>query len=259
MRKEKIEFYSNSHRLAGVITYPNKLPAPGVITFHGGTNTKDVCPCFPQIPDAVVKNGYINMRFDFFGSGESDGLFQDKTNAELLQNMKDAIDFFAKNKNVTKIGIVARSQSGIQQACLYDERIICRVVQSPALEIKAVFAYWYPKEFKEFMENSKEKYLCIKTGDTRKVKGPYCYAREYFEEDAEVKKLALKTLPKIKNTLIMQGNEDKEVEADQSFAIYKQLARAKEYHIIDGAGHPYIGYEDRTVELAIPWLNKFLK
>jgi len=76
---------------------------------------------------------------------------------------------------------------------------------------------------------------------------------------AKVKQLALKTLPKINNTLIMQGNMDKEVEPKQSWKIYELMQRPKEYHIIDGAGHPYNGYEDRVVDLALMWFGKFLK
>jgi uncharacterized protein len=259
MTREKIQFKSNGHNLVGFIDYPDEVPAPGVITFHGGTNTKDICPCFPEVPEALVKNGYINMRFDFFGSGESDGLFQDKTNAELLQNMKDAIDFFANNKKVTKFGIMGRSQSGIQQACLYDERIICRVIQSPTIEIKEVFKYWYPNEFEEFMLHLEEKYLCITEGDTRKVKGPYCYGRTYMEEDAEVKRLAKIALPKISNVLIMQGNKDKEVEPEKSRELYDLLPKQKEYHIINGAGHGYQGFESEATKLALYWFDKFLK
>ena len=259
MKREKIQFKSNGHNLVGFIDYPEKVPAPGIITFHGGTNNKNECPCFPEVPEALVENGYINMRFDFFGSGESDGLFQDKTNAELLQNMKDAIDYFVRNKKVTKVGIMARSQSGIQQSCLFDERIVCRVVQSPAIEIKKVFKYWYPDQFKEFMQHPEEDYFCITEGDTRKVKGPYCYSRKYIEEDAEVERLAKISLPKISNVLIMQGDQDKEVEPEKSRIIYDLLKEPKEYHIIGGAGHGYKGYENKATKIALYWFDKFLK
>ena len=177
----------------------------------------------------------------------------------MKSQIEDAVDFFVQNKYVTKIGIFARSQSGMQQACLYDERILCRVVQSPAIKIREAFAYWYPDEWKDFQNHLEKEYISIASGDLRKVKGPYRYSRKYFDEQDEIKKLSDVVLPKITHTLIMQGNEDKEVEPKHSFEIYNLLARPKEYHIIDGAGHPYTGYEDRVIALTLFWFNKFLR
>lgn len=258
-KRRKIEFISNGHRLFGFIDYPRKIPAPGIITFHGGSNNKDECPCFPQVPEALVKAGYVNMCFDYFGSGESDGDFQDKTNAELFQNTKDAIDFFIQDKNVVKIGVWGRSQSGLQLSYLVDGRITCRVLQAPAYGGFESVKVYYKKDFEEFLKHPEWKYMVIKKTDKRNVKGPYAYGRTFIEEFDEVDDLVRANAPKISHTLIMQGNNDDEVFPEQSWAAYNLMRGPKEYHIIDGASHKFDGQEDRVIDFTLYWFNKFLR
>ncbi len=122
-----------------------------------------------------------------------------------------------------------------------------------------MFEYWYPKEWKKFWADPSQEFFCIEAGDVRKVKGPYCYSRKSFEEEDEIRQRALETLPKTENVLIMHGNADVEIEPQQSWEIYNLLKRPKEFHIIDGAGHSFKGYEDRVVDLSLYWFDRFLK
>ncbi|GAG47164.1 unnamed protein product, partial [marine sediment metagenome] len=172
MKQEKISFKSNGLSVVGIIDIPKKVPAPGIIVCHGGTNDKINCPCFPELPNALVKAGYIVLRFDFYGSGESDGLFQDKTNELMMQNIKDAISFLSKDARVTKIGLWGRSIIGNMLAYLVDKRIVCRVIQSGVYDFTEAFERYYKKDFERFLKNPKMKYMVV-TSDSRKVNGEY--------------------------------------------------------------------------------------
>lgn len=260
MKKEKIKFKSNGLNIIGVLNIPEETPAPGIVLCHGGTNNKENCPTFPHLWQKLVNEGYIVMRFDFFGSGESDGDFRDKTNKIMYQNVKDALDFFNKDSRVDKsrIGIWGRSQSGTQLSCLVDDRIQCRVLQSPVLDGIGAFERYYKKDWERYKKNP-EKYLMIKETDSRDVKGPYGYSKEFINEWYTMDKTIAKALPKISHVLLTQGDADKETTVEEAKELYKMAKSPKELYIFHGVGHKYEGAEESSVALVVHWFNRWLK
>jgi hypothetical protein len=68
------------YTLRGVIHQPEKTPAPCVILFHGFTGSKQESSfLFTKLSRRLEKEGIGAIRFDFSGSGDSDGEFQDMT------------------------------------------------------------------------------------------------------------------------------------------------------------------------------------
>lgn len=133
MKREKVSFKSAGSKLVGIKEVPDKIPAPGVILFHGLTGSKEDSPLINESSKALVENGFITFRFDFYGSGESLGKMQDKTMAVLEQNAKDAVDYFLQDQRVTNLGLWGRSIGGTL-VCLVppNGRIKARVSASGA-------------------------------------------------------------------------------------------------------------------------------
>lgn len=261
MRQEKVHFKSAGGNVVGVIETPDmgeKFPL--VILFHGGTNTKDVFPTFPMIRDRLIEAGFMTFRIDFFGSGESDGEFKDKTNAVMSENMKDAINFIVEDNRVGKFGIFTRSQSSLQASYYVDDRISARVMCCPAIRPWDCFTnVWYPEEMREFLKTNDE-YLFIKTTDLRKVKGEYGYGRRYFNELQALPKKTEESMPKMENVMIIQGELDKEINYMDAVTAFNYLPSGnRELHMISGVGHPFKGKEDEVAAYAVAWFNKYLK
>jgi esterase/lipase len=247
--------------VVGILNIPEKIPAPGIILCHGGSNDKINCPTFPQLWEKLVSEGYIVMRFDFFGSGESDGDFRDKTHSNMFQNIKDALDYFYNNPKVIKdkIGIWGRSQSGAQLSYLVDDRIKCRVLQSPVQNFIDAFGSYYKKDWDLFQNNPNQEYLMITETDLRKVKGPYGYSRQFIDESYKLVDLTNTALPKITHTLFTQGNNDRETNIESTLKLFEIAGDPKEFYIFHGTGHKYEGMEDGSVAIATYWFNKWLK
>ncbi|KKT92724.1 MAG: Alpha/beta fold family hydrolase [Parcubacteria group bacterium GW2011_GWA2_45_14] len=261
MKQEQIKFQSNNKTVVGIIETPDHGEIfPLVILFHGGTNTKDKFPTYPIIRDRLIEEGFMTFRIDFFGSGESDGEFKDKTNAFMLNNMKDAIDFIVRDERVEKFGIFTRSQSSLQSSYLIDDRISARVMCCPAIRPWDCFTnVWYPKEMKEFLKTSDD-YLFIKTSDVRKVKGEYGYSRKYFNELQALPKKTEESMPKMNNVMIIQGEMDKEINYMDAVTAFNYLPSGnRELHMISGVGHPFEGKENEVASYAVSWFNKYLK
>ncbi|MBD3293779.1 MAG: alpha/beta hydrolase, partial [Armatimonadia bacterium] len=74
------EFEVDGHRIAASIHIPDTTPAPGVVMCHGFTGQRmEAHFLFVKAGRAMCEAGLNVLRFDFRGSGESDGRFRDMT------------------------------------------------------------------------------------------------------------------------------------------------------------------------------------
>ena len=79
--------------LRGLLTIPTGEIKNLVVMFHGYTGHKNENGyLFKQISLEIVKYGYASLRFDFMGSGDSDGEFKDMT---FLTEIEDAKELLA--------------------------------------------------------------------------------------------------------------------------------------------------------------------
>jgi alpha/beta superfamily hydrolase len=74
--EKKILFYSGPGlKLVGILKSADDRMAsdvkPGVVLCHAGTGTKETF--LPEISQRLVSNGYVVLRFDYRGFGESEG------------------------------------------------------------------------------------------------------------------------------------------------------------------------------------------
>lgn len=224
---------------------------PVVIMLHGSTNTKDDAPMYPEIAQGLVESGINAFRFDFFGSGESDGLYREKTMAIMDQNLEDIIDYVYGGMKFKLVGLFGRSLSAAQSLYFNDPRIKVRVVHSAASHLYDDLLGLYPQEVREMYEKNLDEALIA--SDPRKVKGPYAYSRTIVEEFKKVPDRIKKNLSKISHISIFQGDADPETTVDEALEIYETVQAPKELHLFSGAGHRYVGLEREVTELTISW------
>lgn len=87
-----------------------KLPV--VIICHGfGSDCNR--PLLKAIADDVVEQGMIAIRFDFNGCGQSDGLFQNMTVLNEIDDLKHVIDWARQQPWTENISLVGHSQGGV--------------------------------------------------------------------------------------------------------------------------------------------------
>ncbi|MCR8844024.1 lysophospholipase [Paenibacillus sp. SC116] len=89
IRKHTLEWSREHLTLRGIVTMPvTDHFVPAIIFGHGFTGHKaEANFMFKRLSDELAKWGYATIRFDFAGSGESDGEFVDMTVSTEVQDM----------------------------------------------------------------------------------------------------------------------------------------------------------------------------
>ena len=130
MNEEKIEFISNGLLLRGIVRLPSGLrdgeKRPAVIVLHGFGSNKSaenvLGPC-----GVLGSLGYITLRFDMSGCGESAGPRGNLICLEQVQNTRDAVTFlsahpFVEEGRIALIGSSFGAAIGIYTGAV-DERV----------------------------------------------------------------------------------------------------------------------------------------
>ena len=136
--EEKITFTNNNdQKLVGIIETPQgEGPFPAVIDCHGFTGNKEG-NFHPRLTKSLSNNGFVTLRFDFTGNGESEGQFSDGNILQEVEDVKKAIDYLESKEYVDKknIGIIGHSMGGTVSIITssQDDRIKVLVTISPGL------------------------------------------------------------------------------------------------------------------------------
>ncbi|WP_028593189.1 alpha/beta hydrolase family protein [Paenibacillus assamensis] len=117
IRKYTLEWRREHVTLRGIVTMPitdHSLPA--IIFGHGFTGHKaEANFMFKRLSDALAKCGYATIRFDFAGSGESDGEFVDMTVSTEVEDMLavwDAVQVM-EGINPKRVSLLGFSLGGV--------------------------------------------------------------------------------------------------------------------------------------------------
>jgi alpha-beta hydrolase superfamily lysophospholipase len=114
MAETKVTFQSGAFKLAGTVRVPDGVKPgekrPAFIVMHGfgsnssSTNVLEPCKMFEKL-------GYVTLRIDMPGCGESEGPRGNLICLEQVQAASDALTFLAKNPNVEtdRIGMIGSS------------------------------------------------------------------------------------------------------------------------------------------------------
>ena len=103
MKRKKIKtvekpvvFQSDGSQIVGMLHSSESSKI--IIMCHGFTSNKtEKNKLFVEAARKFSEEGYDVLRFDFFGSGDSEGDFQDSLVSKNIQNLKDAADWAKQN------------------------------------------------------------------------------------------------------------------------------------------------------------------
>lgn len=135
----KIKIQRDGLTLVGERVEPFGEKYDMAILFHGFTADKNES-LIVDIAEKLRDENVASVRFDFNGSGESDGEFEDMTVPNEIADAKAILDYVRTDPHVNKIYLVGHSQGGVvasMLAGLYPDLVDKVVLLAPAASLKS--------------------------------------------------------------------------------------------------------------------------
>jgi len=245
-------------KISGVIHVPNETPAPTVVFCHGFTGHRiEDHRLFVRAARRMSREGIAAVRFDFRGSGESGGEFEDMTISSEMSDLNTVLSFLADRKEVLrdKIGVVGLSLGGV----------ISILTSAQNQNVKAVCTWSSPAELRSLSTNVEKSFGMDSRNlfekDYADLPNGYRVGKNFFID--ALKHDVLDSCAKIspRPMLIIHGSADPVVPVQHARMLYDKAGEPKKLVIIEGAGHTFSGrtLEDKVIETTIEWFKENLK
>ncbi len=220
--------------IRGLLTTPDTDFKNIVVMFHGYTGHKNENGfLFKQITNKCVENGYATIRFDFIGSGDSDGEFKDMTFLGEVEDARIILNYALELNKHKPLILLGFSMGGAIAGYLcyeYYKDIKKLILLSPAgsmnLLAKATFTNNYVNE------------------DGNVDLGGY-YLNKAFLDGFDNVDLYQNVDKFDKPTLIIHGEKDLSVPCEYGKK-YHSLMKNSEFHMIMDSTHCYTKVHQRA-------------
>lgn len=223
-----------------------------IIMAHGSANNRFAKGLFPQIAEALQKENYNVLSFDFSGHGTSEG--DVLTIKKSVDDLASAIAF-GKERGYQKIALVGHSLGAL--TCLEAWTPEVRTMILISALTGPVKWQWDTRLTKEqFDEMQTTGYITVKVNDglreTLKVDGNLLNDIKAVDQKALLSKI---TCP----VRIIHGNADQDelelyVESKKAM---EWLPKSSELKVVDGATHDFLNSSDKARELVKAWLLRY--
>ena len=249
--QKPLYFQNENQMIAGVLHTPEgRGPFAGVILCHGFTGNKvETHFLFVAMSRELERRRIASLRFDFRGSGESEGEFVDMTPSAEVSDARQALHVLAKQPEVdaARLGVIGLSLGGLVAACTAGREPAVRsvVLWAPVAETLSV----------------------LRTGDTKPQGwtdiGGLKLGAGFAEDVAKlqpVEELGRSKAP----VLVLHGAADQSVPVShgRSYVDRAKLmpGRRADIRVIEGADHTFnrVDWTQTVIEATADWLAETL-
>ena len=255
--QKAIEIQSRGLTLRGMMHVPDnrKGKVPAVAIFHGFTGHKmESHFIFVKLSRALEKNGIASFRFDFAGSGESDGEFRDMTILGELADANNILDYVKTQEfvDLDKIGVIGLSMGGAVGSMLASER---------KDDIKAL-CLWAPAG--NMGEIIKEQMKDNNIDAIRKAGwvdiGGFCLGIDFIDEIIGLN-IFERAKNYDKNVLLIHGDKDQTVDIKTSNRYMEYYKDRGCLYVVKGGDHTFTSkaLEDEVIGKTVSFITEELK
>jgi dipeptidyl aminopeptidase/acylaminoacyl peptidase len=253
--EKSVEFPNSKGRiLRGMVHLPADpgRRTPGVVLFHGFTgNRMESHWIFVKCSRALAQAGIASLRFDFYGSGESDGEFREMSLPGEISDGRAAVTFLREQPGIDaeRVGLLGLSLGGSVAAAL-----------APSVKAKAVVlwsALAHTARLRELAKKHSKK-IPNKPGAVE------FDARELSPRlmDEVLKVEPIRHLARYRGpTLIIHPEKDEHVPVSHARDFFHAAGTdTKELAIIAGADHVFtsIPWEHEVIARTVQWFGHYL-
>lgn len=253
-----VTFPVHGTQVVGILHTPdaNTAKSPAVLMLHGFTATKtESHRIFVKTARALAKTGFVALRFDFRGWGDSGGESEESSISSMVEDVKAGTDFLLAHPNVdpSRLGYLGFSTGGAAAALAagHDDRV------------RTVALWNAVADGGPIVQNL----ITVQRATAMATKGVVDYngnriSRRFIMEFMTMKPvaaLAKRPVP----TLLIQAGKDPSVPAGQ-VDIYEQALAGKGVRcaksILADADHVFStsAWEQRVIEETVKWFEGLL-
>ncbi len=256
--EKQIIIHTDSEQLSGVLHIPDcseHEKRPAILICHGFISSKvGQHRLFVTLARKLCHAGYIVLRFDFSGCGESSGEYRNITSTQQIKETMKAIDFLEKQPDIdiSHIILLGHSLGGAIAASVaaLDRRIHQLILLSPVANAHSDIVEIVGQErFQECLEEGVVNFEGFELGEALFL------SLRQLQPLAEIHKFQ-------GNVLLIHGSEDIETPLENVYQYQSVLAvRAAcqcRLQIIAGADHTYNSplWENELQQIIIEWLRQ---
>jgi uncharacterized OsmC-like protein/alpha/beta superfamily hydrolase len=248
--KQRIEFMSNGHQLAGLLESPTGEVKAYALFAHCFTCGKDIAAA-SRISRALVKNGFGVLRFDFTGLGNSDGDFPNTNFTSNLDDLRAASAFLKENYLAPQL-LIGHSLGGAAVLAVANSIDSVKAVVSIAAPAKADHVI---HNFDSHIEQiNRDGVATVKLG-TKKFQ----IKKQFIDDlnDNSQQGFSLKG----KSLLVLHSPMDAQVPIKEAEKIYASVKHPKSFISLDKADHFLSHKSDAEYAASIisSWADKYIK
>lgn len=236
-------------RVSAILSRPTRPAAAAVVLCHGFLSSKN-STTNKSLTRTLNEAGLATFRFDFFGQGESEGLFEDIT-VSLAVGQADAAVALVRSHGYERIGLMGSSFGGLVAILTTAHRhdIACLALKCPVVDFAEELRLEFgPEELVRWQSTDTIPNLLGGPARIRLKYGLYedCLRQAAYEPASRI----------VAPTLIVQGERDELVPLHQSRRLLEALSGPKRLDLLPEADHQFTRGDDfRTMTAAITdWL-----
>jgi len=250
--QKAVELHKNGMTLRGMLHKPDgaSQKVPMALIFHGFTGNKmEPHFIFVKLSRRLEQAGIASLRFDFLGSGESDGEFKDMTlsgeldDAEAILNYAKTLDFVDKDR-IFAVGLSMGGAVASMLAGRHPQDIAALCLWAPAGNMGELIQDRIKQIEAVGIDISSMEYFDLGGNLVGKA----------FVEDVQSLDIFKIAAPYDKQVLILHGDRDEAVPLKTSYRYLEIYGDRAKLHVIEGADHTFNKWEweqeviEKTVE-----------
>ncbi len=253
MAEHFVQFRVEGQSVYGMLHLPEgKGKVPAVALCHGFTGNRiEAHRLFVKMARLLAANGIAALRFDFRGSGESEGDFEQVTVSSEITDALAALDFLRKQPEIDpeRIGLLGLSLGGCVATCAAarDQRVRALVLWAAVADLSG-FEQRLDPTARDLLE--KQGWLDF---------GGWKVSKAFYEDTTRVAPLR-EALRYDGAVLIVHGGNDPVVPVDHAHRYHAAFQCTKRLHIIPVADYTFarLSWEEEVMKVSLEWFKTHL-
>lgn len=250
--EKKVHFKNGfGEKISGFLHAPEKDTDKGIVLAHCFTCSKSQ-RIMRKVCDELALNGFLVLRFDFSGNGESEGKFEEATYTKEMGDLDKAITLLTEN-GVSSLGVMGHSMGAavsiLQSSKDGRVKSLCTIAgHCSTIGIKDIFL---PQTLERIEENGKE--------DVQLFGRTFTITKEFID-DAERHDIKTALAAFGRPYCTIHGKKDEVISSEKARSLYAWATGQKEIHIIKNADHMFSDEKafKELKTLVVNWFKKTL-